>query len=230
MKNLYYVFLVMIVTACSTEAVERSEADLASAAKKSSYSDDLVSNGANPYDYSGEAYLLLLDNYSSYQPKPSSSAGIGQTIESIGESMGFLNSNYIPQNIQAISSLQDLSVSDLPSAISQSGLSSAAQAYLLNCLNGLLALKSQDAAYEEAYSYLVNFESTVVSSNLDAVEKEVLLSAFSIVRYDIYDSNGRKRKDRDWELSAPNFMAAVHGAIQSVPNAIISTGISKTLE
>jgi hypothetical protein len=153
-----------------------------------------------------------------------------ELLETIGGNIGFLNANYIPESLLSIDTVQQLSIDDLNLSISQSGLSSGAQSLLLNCINGLLYLKAQDASYDEAYAYLVNFEASVLASNLSSYEKEILLSTLSIVRYDIYNTSARKKKDRDWELSVGNFMATTYGAKKSMPNAIISAGISNILQ
>lgn len=226
MRSLFYLLLLLLITACSTDAAEEINTVHDEMSKKSMLSSIQVSNTDNPYDQSGEDYLLLLDNYESYEPKPLNPAGVLNVLENIGDDLGIIQTGYIPENLQTIENLQQVSVGSLSAAFSQSGLSVQAQTKLVNCFNGLLILKQQDATYDEAYAYLVSYETTVLSSNLSAEEKEVLLSTLSIVRYDIYNSSARKRKDRDWELSTPNFVATTYGAIQSNSNAVIRAGIS----
>jgi len=226
MRSLSYLLLLLLITACSTDAAEEINTVHNEISKKSMISSIQVSNTDNPYDQSGEDYLLLLDNYESYEPKPLNPAGVLNVLETIGDDLGIIQAGYVPENLITIENLQQLSSGSLSDAVSQSGLSSQAQNKLVNCFNGLLLLKQQYAAYEEVYLYLVGYEATVQSSNLSASEKEVILSTLSIVRYDIYDSSERKRKDRDWELSTPNFVAITYGAIQSNSNAVIRAGIS----
>lgn len=234
MRNLSFLMLLLISTACSTDTVGefndgQNDVIQSHIAKKTGVVDNIVANASNPYDHIGEAYLSLLDNYESVDPKPESSSDVMELLETIGGDIGFLSTDYTPESLLSIDTVQQLSIDDLNLALSQSGLSSGAQSLLLNCITGLLYLKEQDASYDEAYAYLVNFESAVQASNLSSDEKEILLSTLSIVRYDIYNSSARKKKDRDWELSVGNFMATAYGAKKSQPNAIISAGISNIL-
>ena len=226
MRSLSYLLLLLLITACSTDAAEEIKTPHNEIAKKSILSSIQVSNTDNPYDQNGEDYLLLLDNYESYEPKPLNPAGVLDVLETIGDDLGIIQAGYVPENLLTIESLQQLSSGSLSDALSQSGLSAQAQTKLVSYYNGLILLKQQDAAYEDVYVYLVGHEATVHSSNLPAAEKEVLLSTLSIVRYDIYNSSERKRKDRDWELSTPNFVTTIFGAIQSNSNAVIRAGIS----
>ena len=221
-------------TACSTDTagefnIAQNRVEQNPVTKKTGVENTIVSNASNPYDHIGEAYLSLLDNYESFEPKPESSSDVIELLEAIGGNIGFINADYTPENLLSIDTVQQLSVDNLNLAISQSGLSSEAQSLLINCITGLLYLKEQDASYDEAYAYLVNFESAVLASILSPDEKEILLSTLSIVRYDIYNASARKKKDRDWELSVGNFMATTYGAKKSLPNAIISAGISNIL-
>lgn len=234
MRNLSFLLLLLMSTACSTDTAEEINATQNRAVqnhgtKKTGLASNTVSNAANPYDHIGETYLSLLDHYESVDPKPESSSEVMELLETIGGNIGFLSSDYTPESLLSIDTVQQLSIDNLNLALSQSGLSSEAQALLLNCITGLLELKEQDAAYDEAYACLVSFESSVLASNLSSVEKQILLSTLSIVRYDIYNTSAREKKDRDWELSVGNFMATTYGAKQSLPNAIISAGISNIL-
>lgn len=229
MRNLSFIAVLLIGTACSTEANEESYAVQDHTTKKTGQSFDTVSNSSNPYDNIGETYLSMLDSYHAVQPEPGTSSEVVALLETIGGNIGFITSDYSPEPLLSIDTVQQLSINDLSLAISQSGLSGQAQSFLLNCITGLLELKQQDAAYEEAYAFLVNFESAVSASDLSSVEKEILLSTLSIVRYDIYNASARKKKDRDWELSVGNFMATAYGARESLPNAIINAGISNIL-
>lgn len=226
MRNLSLIMLFIISTSCSTHTVEENNFESKQITKKNSMLTADVSNEANPYDYAGASYLLLLDNYKAYYPKPSSSPETMELLETIGGNLGILNTGYVQENLQNITVLQQLAIDDLNLAIAQSGLSTLAQTMLSNCITGLIQLKEQDAAYDEAYAYLVGFESSVEASSFSANEKAILLSTLSIVRYDIYNTSAREGKDRDWELSVGNFVATVYGAVQSIPNAIISAGIS----
>ncbi|WP_343590843.1 hypothetical protein [Flavobacterium sp.] len=229
MKNLSFIALFLISTACSTDSIEQNTSTAQNTAKKTNLSGVAASNSFNPYDNVGESYLLLLDNYDVFHPKPSNSIDAKEVLETIGTGMGILNASYIPESLQSIAAVQQLSIDDLSLAISQSGLSTQAQGMLLNCISGLLLLKEQDAAYDEAYAFLIAFESQVISSNLSAEEKQILLSTLSIVRYDIYNGSARKGKDRDWELSVGNFVSTAYGAKQSSSHAIINAGISNIL-
>lgn len=230
MRNLSFIMLFLISTACSTDNTEENNFEPNQNAKKTSLAISNVTNSANPYDHAGESYLSLLDNYEAFHPKPDNASEVIEVLETLGGNLGIINAGYIPEDMQSINAVHQLSVDDLSLALSQSGLSSQAQTLLLNCITGLLQLKEQDATYDDAYAYLISFESSVASSNLSLTEKAILLSTLSIVRYDIYNDSARKKKDRDWELSVGNFMATAYGAIQSISNAVISAGISNIVK
>jgi hypothetical protein len=216
--------LLFTAAACSSDMADQNPVAGKTAAQKKLLISE-AANTSNPYDHSGVSYLSLLDSYDNYIPKPGNSTALASVLEEIGADLGFLN-GYVTEPVSSIEALQQLSSADLAAALTQSGLSSQAQNLLLGCINGLQYLKNQDAAYEEAYSYLVSYEAAVEQSVLSAAEKEILLSTLSIVRFDIYNSSARKKKDRDWDLS----VATTYGAIKSTPNAVISAGIARIKE
>ncbi|SEP06628.1 hypothetical protein [Flavobacterium sp. fv08] len=225
MKNLPLIFVLLIGGACTTDTVEESYAN--DIAKKTGSADSVVSNSLNPYDHIGESYLALLDHYHSTDPKPEIPIEVLALLETIGEDMNILTSDYNPVSLPTVSNADQYT--DYSQAVAELGLSIQAQDLLITCIEGLLDLKQQDATYEEAYVYLVSFESAVSASSLSSEEKEILLSTLSIVRYDIYNSSGRKKKDRDWELSVGSFIATTEAAEESLPNAIIIAGMSSIL-
>lgn len=227
MKKVFYMLFLLAGIACSNDDPAESSNSGNIALKTTIADDSEAANMANPYDDRGKAYLQLLDSYKALQTLPTGDTEIIASIEAIAASLGIADSSYDPTISQNIRHVKQLSISNLDSAIAGLNITTSAQAQLYMLLNELTGLKQQDASYDTVYAVLINREQAILQSGLPSHDTAVLLSTLSIVRHSVYSKSRRKRRDRDWELSVGNVMAAAYGAKTSRPNAIISGGASE---
>ncbi|MBZ4036708.1 hypothetical protein K6T82_18200 [Flavobacterium sp. 17A] len=212
MKNLkaWLLILPFFTMACSDEYAEETiETSYQNKSmKKAGMS---PANTANPYDSAGmihneileiladtdfnstsvEEITVLIDSVSAAHPELMLST-VDSTLSSrVLEITGIINSSDPVSNILGVSSLGTL-----------------AKTSFTAFLNSLLL--ASDSPYSDIHPIIVSYEASVLSSlAFSADEKRIILTASSVARYSVAE---KKRKDKDWETSVTNIVAAVSGA------------------
>ncbi|ABQ06566.1 hypothetical protein [Flavobacterium johnsoniae] len=202
MKNLLLTsFVFLLFTACSTDSEAVIDKNLIS------HYEDLETTGAsalgskNPFDSAGKEYYNILQNFLKDNNTPNSAAEINNQISFI---LRFLQGNstakaanlgYSDQEILDILNDPDTKLIEI---IQNSFISSSSKIMLTTFVQNLIV--QQDAAYAVVRDYIIDFDAAVVeNTDLDADEKETILTVSTISSYALFAE--AERKDRDWEKS-----------------------------
>lgn len=218
MKNYLYVLTIFSVLSCTTENndYELETKTFKDLTKSNAGGISSPAYAGNPYDHIGDAYNTVYDAYETIAIKSTDPTVIVATVESLVDELGMMsNSDYIPITAMGIIALKE-------SATTTSALTSVVKNQLVELVDQLQILKNANEPYDIACLKIIENEnawqlSTVLTQN----EKKILLYTSSVLRYSLYNTSKKKRKDRDWELSVGNIMATAYGATLSVPNTIV---------
>jgi len=224
MKKFYLGFGIIALTiiSCTDEGISNYEpATSEKYTMLSKTANELLpQNSENPYDIAGSLYLDIFTLY----PDADSNASIEEIVETV-ESISLGNSDFVALQGTAINSVDTVMVNNIISnpkgslnqIIGSSSLTSGAKSSLTGFIDEIEAIESED--YQEVYSYIQSYEALVlVNNSFTANDKRVLLSTSSIARYSLYDK--KRPRDRDWETSVGNIIAATGGAINTTALAI----------
>lgn len=173
-----------------------------------------ASNPANPYDSAGRIHDEILEALEDCDFKGHSVAGIAHIVDStvamhpeIGPAPSLLS---VSEKVNEISALANGSTS-LGDVVEASTLRAEAKASILELANSLQLM--EDDSYEDIWLAIMSYEAGVLASSaFDTREKEMMLTATSVVRYSV---RRKKRKDKDWETSV-SIAAAVSGDEESI--------------
>lgn len=227
MKNILFALAVPLLAGCSAEEFS-STSGLASFSK-SALDDAEAANPANPYDSAGQHYLDLSDAFGALADVPVQDAEIISSAENLAWTMPLAMGGYNTAVSQNIKALRDLGNANPSAAFLGVPTSLAFRTQLQDGIASLALLKNSDAGFGEVYTLLLACETSALNSGLSQKEKEALLSTYSIIRYSLYNSSRRKRKDRDWELLVGNYAGIAYGAAESTANAIVAALLCETL-
>lgn len=175
-------------------------------------------NSLNPYDKAGEANNALLDGYVNAHYTGGSIGNVGDFVITLAADNAYLvSTKSIPLVPTAeIATLIATSPADYHLAIANLGMSSDASLSFSGFLTDLIVQQNND--YSALYNFIYNYEASVMAATTFTVnDKTILLTATSITRYSIYR---KKRKDRDWDTSVANVLAAASGARENTISAV----------
>lgn len=228
MKALTSIFIFMIVlTGCSSEdSIPQAPASHPVSFYKKAGGEP--ANPGNGKDAGGSVYMDLLDAYYATPPADNTLQG----IIAFGEAVAFAHPLYgsLPgaQDYQPISPADivpylNVDDQDIKTLLCE-GYAPQAKAFLEAMTTELARLKAAGAPYGEAYSYLIAFETEVAEAkSISLNEADAILTTTSILRYGMYHDKKRRRRDRDWDWMTGNIAATANAALESQPQAILTS-------
>lgn len=203
----------MILFSCSTEETfYHGQVDATDPFSKESL--PLPNNSNNPYDWVGELYRQMFEQYM----KSGDYSSLEQLTVAVN---GYFLENNTLSGKGPFPALQQGNKVDggqtLEGIISGSGLSPAAQANLLDFTETVMAV--QDDGYGALYGYIIGYES-LVTGNLSFTErdKQVILTFTSLVRYGSYpystvSTATEDEPDDDWNNTVGNMIGYIEIAL-----------------
>lgn len=170
---------------------------------------------SNPYDYTGQVFYEVLDEFISVN---SGYDSIHLVYQEITEILNGLPQPILPVygSVSTIQKLLDDPVGMTDSLLSDSGLSLNTRSDINDYLSVVADYNIEN--FDDIMDYNLSFEESVLANfTLSPKEKEVMLTLASIFRYYCLYSKGRD--DRDWDVSVGN-RAVLVGALQNTDSAI----------
>jgi hypothetical protein len=184
-----------ILQSCSTDSLSSQEnlptgfekAEL-NATKNSKSRVEIPANSANPFDDEGQA----LYKQGSYPILKISQKGI-------------VTSKVSSSDANSVSSGKVLLIlsDSLSEIIANWDVSVAAKLSFSRFINSLLFLSKTEERYEVLYDFIIHYEASILTSEtFSDMDKEVILTNSSVVRYETYEESIRppKNKDPDWTI------------------------------
>ncbi|UPT69933.1 MAG: hypothetical protein M0D53_12435 [Flavobacterium sp. JAD_PAG50586_2] len=156
---------------------------------------------ANPYDKAGRIFDEIFDSYydgtSRLADMPSVIADV-KAIANANTSFATMNSSYTLPSVERVQYLATRSISDIGGIIGASNLSSSAKTSFINFVISVTALYDTETDASKIYSAIVNYEATVIGSELlTANDQRVILTTTSILRYSSYRAKKKPKKNTD---------------------------------
>lgn len=212
MKNLkaWLLILPLFTMACSDEyAQETIETSYENKSmKKAGIS---PANTANPFDSAGATHNEILEILAGTDQNASSIEEITALIDSVStahpELMLLTTDSTVSTRVTEISGIVNSS-NPVSNILGVSSLGTLAKTSFTTFLNSLVL--AADRPYSDIHPIIVAYEASVLTNLVfSADEKRIILTSTSVARYSIAE---KKRKDKDWETSVTNIVAAVSGA------------------
>lgn len=176
-------------------------------------------NEANAYDYVGRIHNELLERYLDASFQQASIPVLLQRLDSLGqlhpEFKLLCGSDYVGPSATAVTEISAATITAATSVVNATPLSIYGRSTLSNFISFVLDFSAVGAEYEEVHSFLVSYESTLVSNTrLTAQDREVLLSLSSVARYSLYAKKKPKKNrwDPDWDLLVGNIFGSIAGS------------------
>lgn len=171
-------------------------------------------NPDNPFDSVGINYTAYLESLWEIDSLFTSVQSIITEVNFITAYPNSIALNNISSTTDLLSIQNTLDDPDeaLQDVLDQSGLSSGAKNSLWNLINYTTLNESAD--YQVIYSYIVNFENSVILDlTFTGNEKRTILSFSSFIRHGLHLK--KRRDDKDWDISVASKTAAIKGALLS---------------
>ena len=213
--------ITMLMLSCTAENSDFNENEAVNgiSALAKTVHNPLPENAGNPYDITGRLYFDIRNAYSGN----SSNSTLEQIALSV-DAIAFENADFMMLrgsvasnvNIELINEVIYNPKGTLEEIIAASSLSILAQASLTQFIDTVEAIENEE--YDDIYSYIISYETVILSSNFSEEDSRVLLSTSSIARYELYRK--KRPRDRDWETSVGNIVAAAGGALDTSALAI----------
>lgn len=202
MKNLLLTsFLFLLLTACSNDSEAAIDKNLISNPENLETAGASPLNSKNPFDSKGKEYYNIVQEFWKHNNQSNSVTEINNQIGFILNSLKVNHSakksnlGYSDQEILDILNDPD---SKLIEIVQNSFISSSSKIMLTTFVQNLIV--QQDAAYAAVRDYIIHFDADIVANaDLDAAEKETILTVSTISSYALFAE--AERKDRDWEKS-----------------------------
>ena len=175
----------------------------------------------NPFDAIGVLHNVLFDAYVASNNRDDTIEGIAVKINELITGYSNLEPTTIAINAgftDRVEQILNYPEHSLDIIVSEVGLSVRVKTKL----NDLIELVSgvTTSGYPETGVDIISYEEDIITDvSLTPEEKEVVLTVSSIVKYSIYDNGDRK--DKDWDLSVGNIVAAAYGAAHSGQDALL---------
>ncbi len=175
----------------------------------------------NPFDAIGVLHNVLFDAYAASNNRDDTIEGIAVKINELIIGHSNLEQTTIAINAgftDRVEQILNYPEYSLDIIVSEVGLSVRVKTKL----NDLIELASgvTTSGYPETGVDIISYEEDIITDvSLTPEEKEVVLTVSSIVKYSLYDNGDRK--DKDWDLSVGNIVAAAYGAAHSGQDALL---------
>lgn len=212
MKNLkvWLLILPLFTMACSDEYADETT-ETAYKSKSMKKSGIAPGNAANPYDSAGIIHNEILEILEDTDFNLMSIEDITILIDSVSAEHPALiplaADTDLSSRVMQITAILNHS-NPLSGVLAESNLGVSVKVSFSTFLNSLLLVA--DSPYEDIHPIIVSYEAAVLNSTVfSADDKRIILTASSIARYSVAE---KKRKDKDWETSVTNIVAAVSGA------------------
>lgn len=184
-------------------------------------------NRSNMYDITGSLYYRISENYlTSNIATPSISQTIVNTENLANADSAFLaikSTSYLSPTEEQLEYLLNVNIPVIEK-VGRLPISSPAKASFLGFLDRLISYHKSGELAMTIHTFIVGYEAAVLAgSQLDAFDKQVILSATSVSRYAVHFANThrkRKPRDRDWEISYSCIIAAALGGSRNTAEAI----------
>lgn len=187
-------------------------------------------NNKNPYDPVGELYRRALKQYVKTGKAPSQHQ-LEMEINSLLPGGRLPGKRPVPATTQShkTETVSDDSWQTLETMISDSGLSPAAQAGLLDFIETLLVI--QYDGDQALHNYITGYESLVMGHpSLTEVDKQVVLTFTALVRHASYPDMDEEpvviltEQDDDWDYSMGNIVSfmiiALEDSVEGISRAM----------
>lgn len=175
----------------------------------------------NPFDAIGILYNVLFDAYAASNNRDDTIEGIAVKINELITGYSNLEPTTITINAgftDRVEQILNYPEHSLDIIVSEVGLSVRVKAKLNDLIELVSGVTTND--YPEILVDVISYEKGIITDvSLTPEEKEVLLTVSSIVKYSLYDNGDRK--DKDWDLSVGNIVAAAYGAAHSGQDALL---------
>ncbi|MFD2907949.1 hypothetical protein ACFSX9_04300 [Flavobacterium ardleyense] len=220
------VFLFFISCTDSTDFITVAAPSTAIVSRAAVGPESFPENSLNPNDYVGQVYSELFDDY--YD----GSATIF-TLDSVSKRVTFLaneNPNFISfSGFPYLFSSKDKAAYLLADGSTAATVASSletieAKQQLNTFISSLLPLYATEETYGVLHSFIVSFESDVLTSqHIGVSDKKIILTTTSIIRYAVYKSKKRPKKNTDpeWDLMVWAIIGGVEGRTESIEDAVV---------
>jgi len=233
-----WTLILFLFTACSIDSEKETSKSIYTQdepvykTESNGKTDANPANISNSYDYAGKIHNDISESYLSAENSTTSTAATIAKVEELANAnldyVQILPSTYVSPTVLTVDSILTNFQGNALTVISNSALSLSAKLSLNAFLNSLMSLRDQQKGYEEIYSFIVNYETTVNADNwFTTADKKIILTTASISRYAFYFATKHRRKprDRDWEISWGNIVAGIKGAEESIAKAIVMAAV-----